>query len=377
MTSGTNARTHRVRRIDPENRRERKRFVALEHELLGDEPLYVPEIAADVNKRLRGRSPFYEEMEHALFLASNGCDVARCAALVNRRWQRDKDEQAGFIGYFAAASRAHAEVREMLEAAERWLADRGADRVIAPFNGASFHGLGTLSDAFDEDPIFPFPWQPPHYLEQLEAAGYRLAYPFWVFEIDFSSERYKVISRRALEDARCTVRPIEKKRWETELETLRSLFNETFRDEWEFHAMTRDEFREPFDQVKQVLDPRQVLFAEVDGKAVGFCVGLPDWTPLFRGLKGKMGPLQIARLILRARRYDRAGLCMVGVLDSQRGNHIGQTLAATLYRRYEELGLGSALYYVVNDNNLASRRLAESFGGRGRILYHVYDKVLA
>jgi L-amino acid N-acyltransferase YncA len=64
------------------------------------------------------------------------------------------------------------------------------------------------------------------------------------------------------------------------------------------------------------------------------------------------------------------------VLDSQRGKHIGQTLAATLYRYYEERGLKSAFYYPVNEDNLASRRLAESFGGRGRNLYTAYAKQL-
>jgi GNAT superfamily N-acetyltransferase len=150
--------------------------------------------------------------------------------------------------------------------------------------------VGTLTDAFDEDPMFPFPWQPPHYPGLLEAAGYRPTYPFWVFDIDFSSERHRSVSRRSL--------------------------------------------------------------------------------------KGRMGPLQIARLLLGARRYRRAGLVAIGVLESQRGRHIGHTLAAALYRRYEELGLPGALYYPVNDRNLASRRFAESFGGTGWILYHAYDKPL-
>ena len=365
-----------VREIALEDKRERKRFVALERELLGSEPRFVAETEADVDKRLRGRSPFYEEMEHTLFIASDGREVARCAALVNRRWQRDNEDDAGFIGYFAAAPDASSEVAELLDAAERWLAERGAKRVIAPFNGAAMHGLGTLTDAFDEDPMFPFAWQPPHYPSLFEAAGYRPTYPLWYFEIDFSSERYKTVSRGALDDARCAVRPLQKKRWDAELEILRSLFNETFSDEWEFHTLTSGEFHEILDPMKPVLDPRQFLFAEVDGEPVGFCFGFPDWTPLFRSFKGKMGPLQILRLMLRAKRYERAGLISIGVRESQRGKHIGQTLAATLYRRYEELGLGRALYYPVNEHNLSSRRFAESFGGRGRILYHVYDKPL-
>lgn len=42
--------------------------------------------------------------------------------------------------------------------------------------------------------------------------------------------------------------------------------------------------------------------------------------------------------LARAKRYDRAGLLCIGVRDAYRHRHIGQTLAATLYRRYEELG---------------------------------------
>jgi len=64
------------------------------------------------------------------------------------------------------------------------------------------------------------------------------------------------------------------------------------------------------------------------------------------------------------------------VPESHRGKRIGQTLAATLYRYYEDMGLTGALYHLVNDQNLASRRLAESFGGRGRVLHTVFDKPL-
>jgi len=65
------------------------------------------------------------------------------------------------------------------------------------------------------------------------------------------------------------------------------------------------------------------------------------------------------------------------VLDAHRGKGIGQTLAATLFRYYEERGLRRAFYYPVNEHNLPSRRLAESFGGRGRNLYTVYEKQLS
>jgi len=70
------------------------------------------------------------------------------------RWQRDNAEDAGFIGYFGAAKESGGAVVEMLAGAERWLSERRAQRAIAPFIGAPFHGLGTLTDGFDEEPTF-------------------------------------------------------------------------------------------------------------------------------------------------------------------------------------------------------------------------------
>jgi ribosomal protein S18 acetylase RimI-like enzyme len=366
-----------VREIAAGDTRGRNRFIELERELVGSNPLFVAEIDAEVNKRLSGRSAFWQETEHTLLVASDGPDVARCAAMINRRWQCGGREDVGFIGYFAAAPGAEAAVAGMLDVAERWLGERGIKRVIAPFCGDAFHGFATQVDGFDEPPMFPLQWQPPYYPALLEAAGYEPAYPFWAYEIDFTSERYRTVSRRAIDDARCVVRPFRKKRWDQEFETWRRLQNETFRDEWEFHEMTREEYTEFVADFKAVFDERQFLFAEVDGEPVGICWGLPDWTALFRSFKGRMGPLQIARFMLRAKRFDRAGLILIGVLDSHRGKHIGQTLAATLYRYYEERGLKSALYYLVNEENLASRRLAESFGGHGRHLYTAYAKQLS
>jgi GNAT superfamily N-acetyltransferase len=366
-----------VTQLAADDKGERRRFIALERQLMSPHPLFVGEIRPDVDKRLSGRSAFSEEIDHTLLVASNGRDVARCAAVINRRWQRSRSEDVGFIGYFAAAPGAEAAVADMLATAEQWLAERGVTRVIAPYNGDGFHGFATQVDAFDEEPMFPLPWQPPHYPALFEAAGYDAAYPFWVYEIDLTSERYRNVSQAALDDARCTVRAFDKERWDEDVETLRRLHNETFRDEWEFHEITAEEYGEFMAYYKPVFDERQFLFAEVDGQPVGVCLGQPDWSPLFRSFKGRMGPVQIARYMLQAKRFDRAGLLLIGVLDAHRGKRIGQTLAATLFRYYEDRGLKRAFYYPVNGHNLASRRLADSFGGRGRNLYTVYQKTLS
>jgi len=142
-----------------------------------------------------------------------------------------KNVKRGFIGWFSALPGENPAVRAMFERAETWLKDRGLDHIVAPFNGAAILGVGVRSAAYDEDPIFPFLWQP----------------------------------------------------------------------------------------MKPVLDPHQMLIGEVNGQTAGFCLGMPDWTPLFRSFKGKVGLPQVIRLMLTAGRYQRAGLLAIGALPAYRG----------------------------------------------------------
>lgn len=355
-----------------------KGFTRLEREFMGEYPLFWSPPDADVRKQLSGRSAFFHDMEHTLFVAERkGEPVARCAALINRAWQRshEGEETTGFIGYFAARPNASDAAAELLSRAEGWLAERGIRRVVAPFNGSALIGLAALTDAFDEGPMFPNPWNPPYYRDYLEAAGYDPRYPLWAFELDFDSERYRELSQQVLRSPQCELRPIDKRRWNEGLDTLRELFNASMTDEWEMHQFTAAEFKELYRPARIALDARLIQFALDDGRPIGFVVGLPDLVPMFRSFRGRLGPLQILPL-LRARRVrTRAGAIAGALLPEYRGRHIG-TMAARFFRDLEQMGFRSALYYLVNDTNVVSRGLAEAIGARGRVLYHCFDRQL-
>jgi ribosomal protein S18 acetylase RimI-like enzyme len=365
-----------VRQLDPTDSAQVRRFITLESDLLDQNPLYVPPLKADLERRLSGRSAFWDGMEHALFVAqSGGKDVARCAAMISRRYQAFRAEAVGFIGFFAAAESAGDAVLALTGHAEAWLAARSVTRVIAPYNGAALIGMGIWTGAFDEAPMFPYNWNPPSYGGYFELAGYRPSKPLWVFTVDFSTPEYRSMSKNALTHASCNVRPISRLHWDRDIHKLQRLFNGGFMDEWEFMPYTLQEFHESFDAMRLV-DPHLILFAEVAGEAAGFCVGFGDWNPFQRTVNGRFGPREMIRVLHEGGSYTRAGLIMIAILPEYRGRRIGQTLTAALFRYWEARGLPGALYYVVNDSNIASRRLAESFGGRGRILQHVFDKVL-
>ena len=200
------------------------------------------------------------------------------------------------------------------------------------------------------------------------------AYPLWYYEIDFQTERYRQFTRRALESPQCDLRPIDKKRWDEEVQVMRILFNEGFDEEWEFEQFTPEQFKEFYAAFKPTFDPRTTVIAEVEGEPAGMAVGLPDLTPAFRAMRGRLGPIKILRMMRAARRPSRVGLIAIALRPQFRGRRIGAALASTLYRNFEEMGQTGSLYYLVNDSNVRSRGLAESLGGEGRLLYQCYDR---
>jgi len=252
-----------VREVDASDKRELNRFIRMERDLIGRHPLYVGELLdADVRKRLSGKSAFSKEMSFALFAT----DRARCAAIVSPLWQRAREEpKTASVGYFAAGADAADEVAELLDSAESWLGQRGMTRVIAPFNGSAVLGVAALTDAFEESPMFPMPWNPPYYEEYLTEAGYRPAYPLWYYDIDFTSDRYREASRRALADPQAEIRQIDKRRWREEVELGRELINEGFADEWEVHRFTPEDLR---DVIKEAMAAKVEMLITTEKDAV-------------------------------------------------------------------------------------------------------------
>ena len=62
-------------------------------------PKYISEIDDDVIKMLTRKSLMAKEMEFGLFIVSNaGADVGRCAAIINKKFQAQKQAGAGAEG---------------------------------------------------------------------------------------------------------------------------------------------------------------------------------------------------------------------------------------------------------------------------------------
>jgi GNAT superfamily N-acetyltransferase len=92
------------------------------------------------------------------------------------------------------------------------------------------------------------------------------------------------------------------KDWETEVDKLHAVYNKSLVVLPEFAPMELAEFREEALGLKDVLDPELVFIAEVDGKAVGFALGVPNLPEAFKYANGLQHPWDLLRFLLARRR---------------------------------------------------------------------------
>lgn len=157
-------RTHgmRSRRIDPvgrlapvdvhpvTRRRELDLFVRLPWQLYRDSANWVPPLISERKHHLDPRrNPFFDHAEAQLFLAwRRGEPVGRISAHIDHRFNEYQANRWGMFGFYESV-RDQRVAAALLNAAERWLRKRGADRVIGPFDFSTNHECGLLIEGHE------------------------------------------------------------------------------------------------------------------------------------------------------------------------------------------------------------------------------------
>ena len=147
---------------------------------------------------------------------------------------------------------------------------------------------GLLVDGFDTPPTLMMPHNPRYYLPLLERAGFAKAKDLWVYEGGDERHYVPVPERlaRGTELIRqrmgITIRPLDMKNFNGEVERIKELYNAAWEKNWGFVPMTDHEIDHLAEQFKPVVIPELVPIAEKDGRVIGFGITLPDLNVVFR-----------------------------------------------------------------------------------------------
>jgi GNAT superfamily N-acetyltransferase len=362
-----------------------KRFIDLPYQLHARDPLWVPPLRRDMEALLsRAKNPFFEHAEAEYFIAErDGQVVGRIAAISNQLHNEIHGDRVGFFGFFESIDdQSVADV--LFSAAAEWCRKRGHDVLRGPTSFSVNDECGLLVDGFETPPAVMMPHNPRYYIPLLENAGFSKAKDLWVYQ-GGSEEGYVPVPERlarATELIRqrqgITIRPLNMKDFEGEVERIKELYNSAWEKNWGFVPMTDHEIDHLAEQFKPVVIPELVPMAEKDGKLIGFGITLPDLNVVFRtNRSGRLFPMILKLLwMLKTKRIRRARILLLGVVAAHQGKGIDAMLYHWIWTRSGERGIywGEA-GWILEDNPAMNAGL-EKMTFRVYKTYRLYDRGL-
>lgn len=356
---------------------ELERYISFGQEVYRQNPHWLAPDAHQLTQLLGGQSAFRSQSEVQALCVEEGADVlATVAAVRDEAYNRHWGEQMGHLLFFEALPDQDEAVLSLMQAAFAWLRARGCE--AARLSMLAGWQLPLTIDAYDAAPTVFHTYNPAYYHSYVKNSGFRTERGVVQYQVRFTPElagRYREMVEHATQSG-VTLRSFDFDRPEEETETFTSLFNETFKSHWGFMPVPAAAMRGLTVELKDLLIPEFMGFAEAGGQPVGMVYSLPDLNQALHRLGGKPVEENFPEFQQHLREIDHGVLLIIGVKERYRGRGINLALAAKSYLAMIERGYKTGSYTVVLDDNWPSRRTAEKLGARVTRNFAVYRKDL-
>lgn len=359
-------------------RRDLKRFIKFPWKIYRDYPNWVPPLIVDRLKLLdEKKNPFFKHAEMQLFLAErDGELVGRIGAIIDHNYIEFHQEKVGFFGFFESVDD-FSVAKALLDAAQSWLGEHGMPKMIGPMNPSTNNEVAVLIDGFQHRPSILMTYNPPYYAALLERCGLKKAKDLYCYHL----EKDKVLSEKLVRIAEAvrkrenlTVRPANMKKFDDEIELVKEVYNRTWTHNWGFVPWTDEEFEYIARDLKQILIPDLLLIAEVNSKAIGFSVSLPDIGRALQKVRhGRLLPFGILKLLWYSRKANSVRVVILGVVPEYQKRGVDGVLYYETWKRGTDLGFQEGEAGWVLEDNLMMNRAVELMQGDRYKTYRIYE----
>ena len=361
---------------------ERKRFIEFIYDFYQDAEHWVPPLRMDQKNLIdTEKNPFFQNAEIELFIAEkDGKDVGRIAAIVDHRFNDFHKTKTGHFGFFECIDDQHT-ANLLFRVASDWLRDKGMNKVMGPASPSMMDTIGVLIDGFDKDPYVMMPYNYDYYDDLIKAAGFQKEMDMYAYMVDTETvsmdrmNRAMKIVKHRLPDIR--IRPVDLKNLKSEIDIVRNIFNQAWKKNWGFIPLTEAEFDAVAKDLKFIIDTDFAHIAEMEGKPVGFSIGIPNINEILKTMNGNLFPFGIFKLLWKKRKLNTLRTALMGVVPE----HQGKGIDALLHHRSIQNGLKgetkteSEMSWVL-ESNPEMIRVAERIGGKLDKTYRMYSKAL-
>lgn len=364
----------------------RERFVRFPWQVYRNDPIWVPPL---IRSQLRTLDPqrgaFFRYGDAALFMARrDGQDVGRVAGWISHRANEFLGEKVAGFGFFETFDDQEI-AQALLDAACDWARDQGMETIRGPFYFSMDDSPGVLIEGDDYPQVLMCGHSPPYYaglLEQYGLVKYRDAYAYRVdlaaLEGDVNNLPPKIlrVAEIVRRKTKVRIRHMRMEDWDAEIARVMYLVNEAMGHMRNHVPMDEQEFTSFTDELKQVVDPELILFAEIDDEPVGFAATVPDVNQALQAANGRLFPLGWLKLWWRMRRTDVASIKLLAVLEEYRSRGLDSLLYLETARALLRKNYAWADMSLTAEHNVMVNRLSEKLGWQRYKVYRTYHMSL-
>ena len=369
-----------------ETKQDLKRFIHVTKAIYKEDPNWIQPLTIERMDALNPKkNPYFDHSEVQLWIAvQNGKDVGRISAQIDSLAQEKWGPNLAHFGFFEASNKETAFA--LLKEAENWAKERGMTRIQGPWSLSANMEAGTLIDGYNTPPVAMMPHGRPDYKKWLAEKGYEKAKDLWAYKLDvlngFPEQTHRIV-KMAKKNKRLTLRELDLKHYDRDIETILSIFNDAWSDNWGYVPFTEAEGKHMAKELKPVIKPHRTIICEVDGEPAAFMVTIPDIYDAIKDLKGALFPFGIFKLLKRLviDYPKRVRVPLMGVAQKFQRSPSGAAMAMWMinYSRDNVHSRGTEfgeLSWILDDNEGMNKILID-IGCERYKTYRIFEKTLS
>jgi GNAT superfamily N-acetyltransferase len=364
--------------------RQRRQFLTFPWRIYKGDPLWVPPLLSERAKAVDPqRGLFYKDGYAELFVAwQNGKPAGTLACAEDRNNTRTRGFGECMLGFFECVED-YAVAEALFDRATAWAGEHALASLYGTFNLDREDSRGILIEGRDRPPSSYCGHNPPYYPAFFERYGFqKFGEDGLAYAIDINLDTPEIqhllrLAERIRQRKNITVRGGNLQDIEGEIDIILELQNRGLAHFADFTPYTRNDIEAMILPVLDIIDPDLILFAEVDGKAVGWFPGVPNMNEVLIHLNGLRHPWDYLRLAKYSRLKPKClAIKSIAVVPEYWDTGAGVLLFDEMARRATAKGYQWADLSITGEDNPDTFPLAHRMGAKIYKRYRFYRKQL-
>lgn len=349
---------------------------------------WVPWFDLDMRSLLRRRHPFFGQAKGDFFLVrEGGRTLARACVVKNPSYIAQHKSACAHFYFFDAEDDAEA-AGALIGRLGEWARSEGLPVLRGPMLLGGASGSGVLVQGFEHRAAMTMmPYNHAYYARLLEGLGFGKHVDLYSMDLPPASfrlpQRIESVAAKVLERGRFEVLRFESKRDIKRVAgRVASLYNATLADHLEDYPLSDAELEQVKKDLLVIADPRLIKILAYDGGIVGYLFAFRDLSAALQRNGGRLGPLELLRLLAEMRRSDGLIINGMGILPHYQrlgGNallyhELARTVGSSQTGSPAGRGFARAELVQVSERTELMLRDIQTLGARICKVHRIYER---